>query len=68
MKLDVGGIITIIGLFMMWFVIGFSVAMITASSDTKEFMKPFDAALAKCEMNLPRNQGCVLVYEAKVKE
>ena len=51
-----------------WFTAGFSIANSIASKETKEFMKPFDAALAKCELNLPRNQSCVLVYEAKVKE
>ena len=68
MKLDAGGIISIIGVFIMCFILGYSVAGLNAISATKEFMKPFDAAIAKCELNLPRNQSCVLVYEAKVKQ
>ena len=33
-----------------------------------EFKAPFDAAIAKCEADLPRNQECYNEYVAKVKK
>ena len=59
---------TILLIIVMSFIVGFIIADLSTLSSTKEVMKPFDAALVKCEMNLPRNQSCVLVYEAKVKQ
>ena len=49
------------------FSIGAIIAAIEDTAKMKKFMEPFDAAIAKCEMNLPRNQTCVLEYIAKVK-
>lgn len=33
-----------------------------------EFKAPFDAAIAKCEAELPRDQECYIEYVAKVKK